>query len=83
MSTRHGQSPAPIRPDSGWLATWRQDIDAALARLLPGFEGHFGYSPGENTIEDPDPDGLTTARHLAAHPGVPQRCRASTSTWAR
>jgi hypothetical protein len=70
MSTRYGQPPTPIRPDAAWLATWRKDIETALTKLLPGFENHFGYPPGENTIQDPDPDSLTSARHLAAHPGV-------------
>ena len=52
------------------LTTWRNDTDAALLRLLPGFEERVGYSPGENTIRDPDSDGLTAARSLAAYPGV-------------
>jgi hypothetical protein len=70
MSIRHGQPPTPIRPDATWLAAWRHDLEAALARLLSGFEDRFGYPPGENTIQDPEPDGLTAAQHLAAHPGV-------------
>ncbi|WP_051451541.1 hypothetical protein [Actinospica robiniae] len=70
MSAPHGRPATPIRPDAGWLAAWRKDVEAALGRLLPGFEDHFGYPPGENTIQDPDPDGLTAAQHLAAHPGV-------------
>ena len=70
MSARHGQPATPMRPDAGWLAAWRKDVEAALGRLPAGFEDHFGYPPGENTIQDLDPDGLTAAQHLAAHPGV-------------
>lgn len=79
MSARHGQPPTPFLLDAAWLAAWRQDVEAVLARLLPGFEDLFGYPPGENTIQDPDPDGMTAAQRLAAHPGVaavlPRLCR--------
>jgi hypothetical protein len=70
MSTHHGPPPTPIRPNAAWLVAWRHDVEAALARLLPAFEDRFSYPPGENTIHDPDSDGLTAAQHLAARPGV-------------
>ncbi|MBF6469882.1 hypothetical protein IU427_32680 [Nocardia beijingensis] len=55
-----------IRPDDAWLAAWRQDINAMRA-LVAGFEGRFGFAPGRNTIDSPDPADLAAAHHLAEH----------------
>jgi hypothetical protein len=61
---------APIQPDAAWLAAWHRDIEAALVGLLHGFEGRFGYPPGENAVRQPDPGGLAAAQRLAANTGV-------------
>lgn len=70
IESRRDLQQKPIRPDAAWLALWCEDVDSALARLLPGFEDRFGYPPGENAVRRPGPDGLAAAQRLAAHMGV-------------
>lgn len=62
--SNHGDRPT-TRPDATWLATWSRDIDAATRALVADFEGRFGYPPGRNSMNAPDPDALVAAHQLA------------------
>lgn len=64
------RDPPATRPDPAWLAAWRQEIDAATATLLAGFEDRFGYPPGRNAIDAPGPDDLAAAAQLAELPVI-------------
>ncbi len=39
--------------DVAYARRWREDVTACLDRLLPGFEGRFGYPPGRHTVGGP------------------------------
>jgi hypothetical protein len=52
------------------MLRWRDDIEAALADLLPRFEATCGYPAGENVVRQPaSPPDLAAA---AANPLLPR-----------
>jgi len=51
------------------LRTWRTAVEDALGSAMAGFEGRFGYPPGENLVEDPD--DIDATRLAAIGPSIP------------
>ncbi|RSS38667.1 SMI1/KNR4 family protein [Streptomyces sp. WAC07061] len=51
---------------AAFLAEWREEVSAALAAVVAGFEEKYGYGPGENAVRSPEPADRVAADRLAA-----------------
>ncbi|MGE7391776.1 SMI1/KNR4 family protein [Streptomyces sp. NPDC004126] len=54
----------PVTAD--FLAGWREEVSAALAAVVAGFEEKYGFGPGENAVHPPEAADRIAAERLAA-----------------